>query len=169
MTSVAFFFIGQEFVTVLTEFKTSIAAAATTCNSHSRSYVDIYSGQCYRSLYESGFFSQEGAISFTMNTDGIPMFKSNTMSLWPVYGMINELPYKLRYVYIHAVICIYYACQGSSIFGIHALHSCIRVYVPKINQLLFCCLFLGLAGLRSKTLSYWESGLVKTSQICPCS
>ena len=105
MTSVAFSLTRQEFVTALTEFKTRIAAA-TTCNGHPQSYVDIHSGQCYRSLYASGFFSQEGAISLTMNTDGIPVFKSNTMSLWPVYGMINELPYKLRY----ACMLLYVLC-----------------------------------------------------------
>ena len=31
-----------------------------------------------------------------MNIDGLPLFKSSKFSLWPMYFVINELPYKLR-------------------------------------------------------------------------
>jgi hypothetical protein len=31
-------------------------------------------------------------VSFTWNTDGIPVFKSSKFSLWPFYLVINELP-----------------------------------------------------------------------------
>ena len=35
-------------------------------------------------------------ISLTWNIDGLPLFKSSKFSLWPIYFVINELPYKLR-------------------------------------------------------------------------
>lgn len=60
-------------------------------------YRDIYDGSIYRSYFNnSGPLSSPNNISFTMNTDGAPVFKSSKMSLWPIYLMINELPYKLR-------------------------------------------------------------------------
>lgn len=37
-----------------------------------------------------------GNISFTLNTDGVLIFKSSKFSIWPVYLMINELPFKTR-------------------------------------------------------------------------
>lgn len=30
------------------------------------------------------------------NTDGIPVFKSSKFAIWPLYFVINELPYKER-------------------------------------------------------------------------
>ncbi|CAC5384005.1 unnamed protein product [Mytilus coruscus] len=60
-------------------------------------YRDIYDGSIYRSYFNnSGPLSSPNNISFTMNTDGAPVFKSSKMSLWPIYLMINELPYKLQ-------------------------------------------------------------------------
>ena len=35
-------------------------------------------------------------VSFTWNTDGVPIFKSSKFSIWPFYLSINELPYKHR-------------------------------------------------------------------------
>ena len=35
-------------------------------------------------------------VSFSINTDGIPVFKSSKMALWPIFLMINELPFKQR-------------------------------------------------------------------------
>ncbi|KAL7304253.1 hypothetical protein TKK_0003447 [Trichogramma kaykai] len=35
-------------------------------------------------------------LTFSWNTDGVPIFKSSKMSIWPFYLMVNELPYKLR-------------------------------------------------------------------------
>ena len=35
-------------------------------------------------------------LSLTWNVDGVPLFKSSKYSLWPMYLLINELPYKQR-------------------------------------------------------------------------
>ena len=47
---------------------------------------DIYDGQRYRELMQSGqFLSERNNISFLWNTDGIPVFKSSKFSIWPLY------------------------------------------------------------------------------------
>jgi len=35
-------------------------------------------------------------VTLTLNTDGIPVFKSSGYSFWPLYLTLNELPFKLR-------------------------------------------------------------------------
>ena len=34
-----------------------------------------------------------------MNTDGVPVFKSSKVSIWPLYLVINELNYSKRMAY----------------------------------------------------------------------
>ncbi|XP_077258856.1 uncharacterized protein LOC143895532 isoform X2 [Temnothorax americanus] len=60
------------------------------------SFRDIYDGSLYQQYVQNGFLSNPNNISFTWYTDGIPVFKSSHVSMWPVYLTINELPYKLR-------------------------------------------------------------------------
>ena len=58
---------------------------------------DIYDGEAYkRHMMADGFLANPMNVSFVMNADGAPMFKSSNMSLWPVYLVINELPPHLR-------------------------------------------------------------------------
>lgn len=60
-------------------------------------YEDIYDGQLYKSYFKNnGVLSNSENISFTFNTDGAPVFKSSNVSIWPIYLVVNELPYKLR-------------------------------------------------------------------------
>ena len=62
-----------------------------------RSIKDIYDGKLYRRLSEPGnVLSNPSNISLLWNTDGIPIFKSSNQSIWPLYFVINELPYQLR-------------------------------------------------------------------------
>ena len=55
---------------------------------------DIYDGKLYRG---NQFLQNPNNISFVMNTDGVPLFKSSPVSLWPVYLSINELPPTKRF------------------------------------------------------------------------
>ena len=32
----------------------------------------------------------------TLNCDGVPVFKSSQYGIWPLQGMVNELPYHVR-------------------------------------------------------------------------
>ena len=60
-------------------------------------YEDIYDGKLYRSYLENnGPLNYPENISFTFNTDGASVFKSSNFSIWPIYLVINELPYNLR-------------------------------------------------------------------------
>ena len=60
-------------------------------------YEDIYDGSLYQELMlPNGVLSSKNNISLTWNVDGLPLFKSSKFSLWPLYFVINELPYKLR-------------------------------------------------------------------------
>ena len=54
---------------------------------------DIYHGHIYKSLFENnGLLSDPNNISLTWNTDGVPLFKSSSFALWPLYFIVNELP-----------------------------------------------------------------------------
>lgn len=60
---------------------------------------DICSGDLYKELHSSGVISNDNNImhlTLTLNTDGIPIFKSSNFAFWPMYLTINELPYKMR-------------------------------------------------------------------------
>lgn len=55
-----------------------------------RNYEDIYDGALYRDAIAS---DNKNTISLTWNTDGKPLFKSSKYSVWPLYFVINELPF----------------------------------------------------------------------------
>ncbi|XP_032239885.2 uncharacterized protein LOC5514473 [Nematostella vectensis] len=57
---------------------------------------DIYDGNLYHELCQHGILSSKDNISFLMNTDGVPVFKSSKVSIWPLYFVINELQYSKR-------------------------------------------------------------------------
>lgn len=46
---------------------------------------------------EGKTFSNLNNISFTWCADGVPVFKSSKFSFWPVYLIMNELPYDRRF------------------------------------------------------------------------
>lgn len=57
---------------------------------------DIYDGRIYKEQSINGFLGSKDSISFILNTDGAPVFKSSKMSIWPIYLIINELPLSVR-------------------------------------------------------------------------
>lgn len=58
---------------------------------------DIYDGDQYKKHFgKDGFLKNCNNISFFWYTDGIPLFKSSKFSIWPMYFVINELPYEKR-------------------------------------------------------------------------
>ena len=44
------------------------------------------------------FVRQPGNVSLLVNTDGVKMFNSSTISQWPIWLVVNELPPSERYV-----------------------------------------------------------------------
>lgn len=64
---------------------------------HSDNIEDIYDGELYKSyLSGNGFLKNPNNISFMWYTDGVPLFKSSKISIWPMFLSINELPYTER-------------------------------------------------------------------------
>lgn len=57
---------------------------------------DVYDGNLYKELCAKGILNSGDNISFLMNTDGVPVFKSSKVSIWPLYFVINELDYHKR-------------------------------------------------------------------------
>ena len=53
---------------------------------------DVYDGKLYQNLYNKGILNNPNNLSFAMSTDGVAIFKSSKISMWPVYMLINELP-----------------------------------------------------------------------------
>ena len=57
---------------------------------------DIHDGKLYKELSAKGILNDGDNISLLMNTDGVPVFKSSKVSIWPLYYIINELEYGKR-------------------------------------------------------------------------
>ena len=59
--------------------------------------TDITDGKLYRHLNKT-FLSSEYSLSSTMNTDGVNLYSSSRIELWPIFLIINELfhPYVLQ-------------------------------------------------------------------------
>jgi hypothetical protein len=52
----------------------------------------------YTELRKPGnFLSNDKNISLLFNTDGVPLYNSSKVGLWPVYLVINELPPVMRF------------------------------------------------------------------------
>ena len=64
---------------------------------NSDSCSDVYDGSLYKALFENnGPLSKPENVSFILNTDGAPVFKSSNISIWPLFLTINELDIKQR-------------------------------------------------------------------------
>lgn len=57
---------------------------------------DITSGRVYKDLREGGVIS-DSSITLSFFTDGVPLFSSSQVSLWPVFLTVNELQAEARY------------------------------------------------------------------------
>ena len=58
---------------------------------------DIYDEKRYREFVKSLSESDKYRYAtVTFNTDGAPLFESSRYSIWPIYLMVNELPYHIR-------------------------------------------------------------------------
>ena len=57
---------------------------------------DVYDGKLYKK--HKSFLSQPANVSFTINTDGVAVFRSSNSSLWPVWVQINEFPKTKRLI-----------------------------------------------------------------------
>ena len=58
---------------------------------------DVWDGSVLRNLSQPGqYFSTKSALALSLNTDGVPLYKSSSWSLWPVFLTILNLPANIR-------------------------------------------------------------------------
>ncbi|XP_073721364.1 uncharacterized protein [Misgurnus anguillicaudatus] len=57
---------------------------------------DIMDGKLYEQMCKDSNLKNDYSFSLTFNSDGVPIFKSSTFSIWPLLCYINELPSKIR-------------------------------------------------------------------------
>ena len=58
---------------------------------------DVWSGSGLKPLCQSGrFFSNPNNLAFSLSTDGLPLFQSLKISLWPVFLVILNLPCEIK-------------------------------------------------------------------------
>ncbi|KAL5011498.1 hypothetical protein ScPMuIL_004363 [Solemya velum] len=75
----------------------SIEEMKQTCTL-SNTIADITNGESYKKLLEpGGFLDGTSNITLSMFIDGIPLYSSSSVSLWPVYFLINEIPPQKRF------------------------------------------------------------------------
>ena len=88
------------------------------------------------------FLQNENNITFTWNLDGVPLFKSSKMNIWPLYLIINELPYSLRIKKENSIIAGIWFGQSKpevnlfmSVFEkeLEKLYNGIDVQVPNLE------------------------------------
>ena len=65
----------------------------------------MYDGREYKQHQD--FLSKSENVSLLLNTDGVSVFRSSTVSLWPLWLVINELPPSVRLVHW---LRVYYMC-----------------------------------------------------------
>lgn len=66
---------------------------------------DVYDAEGYQCHRE--FLSHPANISMLLNTDGVAVFNSSSVSMWPIWLQINELPVSQRYLYHAISACIH--------------------------------------------------------------
>ena len=85
--------------------------------SNGSTLADITDGNYYRHLLEDGqFLANENCISGMFNTDGIPLYKSAHVKLWPIFLAINEIPLRQRFSRENMVLVGIWQGKGSPPF-----------------------------------------------------
>lgn len=74
---------------------------------------DIWSGKVLQSETKPGrFFAYSEHLALSLSTDGVPLFKSSTVSLWPVYLIVNNLPPRIRMNSENVILCAMWCGPG---------------------------------------------------------
>ena len=67
---------------------------------------DVWDGSALQPLCAPGrYFSCEHHLALSLSTDGVPIFKSSKVSLWPVYLVVLNLPAKIRTNAENIILC----------------------------------------------------------------
>lgn len=90
------------------EFREGLKNKSQRVKRKENNIEDVYDCENYKLLFgEKKALNEnnESHLSFIFNTDGIPIFKSSKTSIWPIFLMINELPYRMRKSRENMVMC----------------------------------------------------------------
>ena len=127
---------------------------------------DIYDGFKYKNFMQPGeFLSCHDNISFTWNTDGIPVFKSSKFTIWPLYLAINELPMCKRWRDDNVILAgLWFGHQKPSMLtylkpfceSMTELYAGVEIYSPDIGKDFTCraMLLCGTSDLPAKAMVY---------------
>ena len=62
------------------------------------------------------FLSNKDNLAISLSTDGIPLYKSSTVSLWPVYAVVLNLPANIRMNSENVILCSIWLGPGKPLF-----------------------------------------------------
>ena len=99
---------------------------------HAENLEDIFDGTVYKNLEEIGFFLDSSNISLMWNTDGVCLYDSSTLQLWPLYLVINELPPEERFKRENLVLAAVYIGESKPHPNVFLKH--VYENVQKINE-----------------------------------
>lgn len=78
---------------------------------------DILNAEVCKDLKSNGnFLENEHNLSLIFNTDGIPLYQSSGISLWPVFFAINELPPSMRFSRKNMILWGVWQARGKTVF-----------------------------------------------------
>ena len=94
------------------------------------------------------FEGSDKSVTLTMNTDGVPLYNSSSVSLWPVFCSINELPPAERFLTQNLVIWGLWQGKGKPNFKtylqplvdeLNKLQEGVIVGQHEVKAILTCC------------------------------
>jgi len=95
---------------------------------------DIWDGAALRPLCApSRFFSDTNNLALSLSTDGVPLYKSSAVSLWPVYLVILNLPARIRMKAENVLLCGLWV--GTTKPMVDLLLTPITKFVKKLSTL----------------------------------
>lgn len=98
---------------------------------HGSNLSDIASGQMYVDLQENGFLAPGSTnVSALFNTDGICLFSSTRVELWPLLIAINELPPSMRFARENIIIAGIWQGKGKPPFA-----SFLSAFASEMHEL----------------------------------
>ena len=78
---------------------------------------DITDGECYRQLCGEGqFLSHGNNLSGIFNTDGVPLYSSSAVKLWPIFLCINEIEVSKRFARENTILAGIWQGKGNPPF-----------------------------------------------------
>ena len=106
-------------------FRNNISHKFKRIKKNPNNIEDIYDSTVYKHLSaNNGPLSNSFPhnLSFTASTDGVPIFKSSHISIWPIFLVINELPYKERKLRKNMLLCGVWIGKGKPFMQLFCNH-----------------------------------------------